>query len=174
MNHTHIDIAVMNVITSKTIVGQGFTLQINATVQNQGNKIELFRVIAYADQNAIVIGNEIIIEAQNVTLKSGNSTTITFTWNTTGIPYGNYTISSAVTPLLGETDTMDNTLIDGWVRITGVGDVNGDSTVNVLDIILVLINVGPVPPKPPQCDINGDNKIDVLDLILVLINVGPV
>jgi hypothetical protein len=58
--------------------------------------------------------------------------------------------------------------------VTGVGDVNGDLVVNVLDVILALVNAGSVPPKPPECDVNCDNTINVLDLILCLVNAGPV
>jgi len=71
-------------------------------------------------------------------------------------------------------DPIVHACTDGWVLVIGVGDVNGDMTVNVLDLILVLINVGPVPPKPPECDINCDDKVNVLDIILCLVNAGPV
>ena len=46
---------------------------------------------------------------QTITLTRRNSTTITFTWNTTGVPYGNYTISAIATPVPGETNITDNT-----------------------------------------------------------------
>jgi parallel beta-helix repeat protein len=47
-------------------------------------------------------------EEQNITLESQNSTTITFTWNTTGLPKGNYTINAYAHPVIGETDVTDN------------------------------------------------------------------
>ena len=161
------DIGITSVTTSKTIIGQGYSLRINIRIMNYGINTENFNVTAYANTT-------IIDTLTNITLTSGNSTTITFTWNTAGVPHGNYPINATATPVLGETDLTDNTKADGWVKVTGVGDVNADYVVNVLDVILVLINVGPVPPKPPECDINGDNTIDVLDVILVLVNLGPV
>jgi len=58
------------------------------------------------------------------------------------------------------------------ITVTGsahlLGDVNGDLKVNILDVILVATNSGPVPPRPPECDVNGDDKVDVLDIILVV------
>jgi len=43
------DIEVENVTLSKSVIGQGFTLQISATVENQGNKIEECNITAIAD-----------------------------------------------------------------------------------------------------------------------------
>lgn len=50
------------------------------------------------------------------------------------------------------------------------GDANGDGRVSVLDVILVLINMGPVPPSPQECDMNCDGKVGVADMIIVQIN----
>ena len=55
-----------------------------------------------------------------------------------------------------------------WQHRYGVnGDVNGDGTVNVLDLTLVARNVGIMPLTHLQTDVNGDGVVDVLDLILV-------
>jgi len=161
------DIATTNITPCKTVIGKGFPLGINVTIQNQGYYSETFNVTAYANTT-------IISTLVNITLTSGNSTTITFTWNTTGVPYGYYTITANATSVPGESETADNTFENGWVVVTGVGDVNGDLVVNVLDVILALVNAGSVPPKPPECDVNCDNTINVLDLILCLVNAGPV
>ena len=48
-------------------------------------------------------------------------------------------------------------------------DVNCDFTVNILDVIDILLNWG---GEHEGCDINDDNSIDVLDLIIVLDNWG--
>jgi len=163
------NIAIVNIVPSETVVKQGSSIYIDVTVKNEGAFTELLFYLT-----ACV--NTIIIETKNVTnLPSGNETTITFTWNTTGVAKCmNACISAYAHPVPGETDTDDNTYTDGWFLVIGVGDVNGDMTVNVLDLILVLINVGPVPPKPPECDINCDDKVNVLDIILCLVNAGPV
>jgi len=112
------DVAVTNVTSSKTVVGQGYSLNINVTVENQGDYTETFNVTVYA--------NTTIIETKtNITLTSGNSTTLTFTWNTTGVAKGNYTITVEATHLPGETDTTDNTLSDGWIIVAMIGDLTG-------------------------------------------------
>jgi len=114
------DVAIKDVTPSKTFVGQNYSLSIRITAKNYGNFTENFNITAYA--NLTVIGT-----LTNTTLTRGSSTTITFTWSTTGFAKGNYTISAYAAPVLGETDTADNTLIGGWVLVTAPGDVNGDA-----------------------------------------------
>jgi len=55
---------------------------------------------------------------RGVKLYPGNQTTLTFTWDTTGVALGDYTITAKATTVPGETDTDDNTHIDGVVTIT--------------------------------------------------------
>jgi len=159
------DIAVLNVTPSKLTVGQGFLVHINITVMNQGNKIEGF--------NLTVSANTTSIATQTITLTSLNSTTITFTWNTTGFAKGNYTISAYAWPVQGETHTEDNTVTDGWVIVTIPGDVNGNHLADISDLV---ITVGTIPSSPtinpenwnPNADINNDGVCDVSDLVIVV------
>ncbi|MHC5024512.1 MAG: DUF7453 family protein [Planctomycetota bacterium] len=53
------------------------------------------------------------------------------------------------------------------------GDANGDTVVDVTDLLIVLDAWGPcLPPCPPFCtgDVNEDCTVDVTDLLLVLAN----
>ena len=158
-------VAIISVVPCKTIVGQGYPMKINVTVANQGDQTETFNVTVYA--NTAIIATLLT----NITLTSGNSTTITFTWNTTGFAKGNYTIWAYAWPVPGETDNTDNTLPDGWIVVTVIGDVNGDHIADVSDLV---ITVGTIPSTPtynpemwnPNADINGDGKCDVSDLTI--------
>jgi len=67
---------------------------------------------------------------------------------------------------------QDNTITDGWVKVTRIGDVNGDGSTNVIDILLCCISMGPAPPNPPECDVNGDGTVDIIDILLCCINMG--
>ena len=162
------DIAITNVTLSKTVVGQGYTMHINVTVQNQGNIIETFNVTVYA--------NTTIIETKtNITLTSGNSTTLTFAWNTSGFAKGNYTISAYAWPVPGETDTTDNTFTNGWVIVAMIGDIDGDGRVSGLDLTTVAWSFGSYPGHPrwnPNTDIDGDNKVSGYDLTVTAKNFG--
>jgi hypothetical protein len=164
------DIAVTSIVTSKTVVGQGYSTLINVTITNQALNYETFPIILYA--NATSIGR------QTTTLTSRSSTTIAFTWNTTGFAKGNYTISAYAEPLPGEMDQSDNNFAGGTVFVTILGDVNGDKRVNILDCILIANHFGHVDGDGHtlgskewfdcvNCDINSDAKTNVLDCIIL-------
>jgi hypothetical protein len=162
------DVAVTDVTLSKTVVGQGYDMNINVTAANLGDRTETFNVTAYA--------NVTLIASQNVTLPAGNSTTVTFVWNTTGFANGNYTISAYAWPVQGETKTDNNNCTGGWVIVSLVGDITGpngwpDGKVDIMDLNLMARNFGKtVPPGPPNCDLTGptpglpDGKIDIRDI----------
>ncbi len=161
------NIAVTNIAPSKTVIGQGYLMSINVTVENQGHSTETFNVSVYA--------NSTTIETKETTLTSGDFTTITFTWDTTNFPKGNYTISAYASPVPSEPDTADNTLLDGWVFVATPGDVNADGTVNILDIALIARAFGSSlgnPSYDPNCDINCDGTINILDIAAAAKNFG--
>jgi hypothetical protein len=157
------DVTTNEVIPLKTVAGQGYMAHINVTVANQGEFTETFNVTAYANTN--------IIQTKTITLTSGDSTTITFSWNTTDFVKGNYTISATVDTVQGETKTEDNTLIDGWILVTIPGDINGDKKVDIKDLVLVIKAFGSYPGHPkwnPNADVNSDGKVDIKDIVLII------
>jgi len=100
---TH-DIAVVSITPYPTKVGLGLGELVNVTViiENQGAENENFTVTVYYDS--------ITNETQNVVDQPPNTnTTLVFTWNTTGITVGTYSIN-ATASLPADTDTTDNTL----------------------------------------------------------------
>jgi len=78
--------------------------------------------------------------------------------------------------LVDDTATLFTyTTYDGQYRIPSMHaciDVNGDGSINMLDILLCCINMGSVPPMPPECDVNGDGDVNVIDILLCCINMG--
>jgi hypothetical protein len=163
------DVAVVGVHPLKTIVGQGYSMRINVTLANQGDFTEIFNVTVYANTTSIA--------TQTVTLANRNSTTIAFAWNTSGFAYGNYTIWAYAWPVPGETDIEDNNLVDGLIKVTVIGDINGDFKVDIKDLVLVIKYFGSYPSHPtkpwnPNADINCDNKVDIKDLVLVIKHYG--
>ena len=158
---TH-DVAVTNVVSSKTIVGKGCSMNISVTATNPGDYTETFNVTVYANTTAIA--------TQTVTLTSGNSTTITFTWNTAGFSYGNYTISAYAWPVPNETNTADNTYTGGRVLVTIPGDVIGDRYVDGLDITVIGSCLFTSPGDKnwnPNCDIMNTGFIGGIDITIV-------
>jgi len=169
------DIAVISVSPSKTVVGQGYDAKFNVTVENQGDFTETFNLDAYA--NATLIGTQL---ASN--LPVGEMRMYTFVWNTAGLAYGNYTISATAAQVTGELDTADNTFVDGVVKVTIAGDVDGDFDVDIMDVVSITGRyMRPVPlwwPGPPalpndnNCDINGDGVISILDVVICTSHYG--
>jgi len=162
------DVATTDLMASKSFVGQGYTLRLNGTFLNQGNKVEGFNVSFYANSTAIV--------SQSVVLVTGDSTVISFVWNTTGFSYGNYTVSAYAWPAQGETDLSDNNFEGGTVLVTIPGDADGDFRVKPMDLNALLVAYGspsnPERPYNPNCDIDDDGKIGPNDLNILLNHYG--
>jgi hypothetical protein len=234
------DVAVTNVASSRTIVGQGYGPNINVTVTNQGSFEETFNMTCYygngsltpemwhvfwsfgdatldgrinqadldfltanfnwhgppganrADVNsdgvvnmkdisdciahyeleiwAYYLSGAVIGTVVNMSLTAVNYKTVAVTWNLTGLAMGNYSIGAYAEPVENETDLDDNTLSDAWVTVTVPGDINGDSTVNILDAIQVSNAFLATPSSSnwnPNADINGDNVVNILDAIIL-------
>ena len=156
----------VKVTPSKTIIGEGYSLKIKITVANPGDFIETFNVTVYA--------NTTRIKTQTLMLTtSRTSTSTTFTWNTTGFAYGNYTISANVTLAPGETNSGTASFIYGTVKVTIPGDINGDGIVNILDFGLIAVYWGQtVPPAPANADILNTGIINILDIGIIAANWG--
>ena len=169
------NIAITKVISSKTVVAQRYPTNITIAVENRGDFTEDFNVTVYCNQTPMTL-----LDGKNyttVTLTSGNSKIIIFTCNTNGFAKSNYTISAYAEPVLGETDTADNSLTDGWLVITVIGDINGDFKVDIKDLVLVHKYYAsclghPTKPWNPNADVNSDGKVDIKDVVLVIKHFG--
>jgi hypothetical protein len=110
-------------------------------------------------------------------LASGSSinTAITWTANSTTFPYGNYTISAQVTLVQNETNTADNTFVDGWVVVTIPGDINGDFKVNLQDLAILANAYGSKPGDAnwnPNADLENNGRVGLPDLTEVAMHYG--
>jgi hypothetical protein len=175
------DVAVTETLCPKTIVGQGYSMQIDISLANKALNYETFYVTISA--------NTTTLKTQTVTLVGSTFKTLTLTWNTTGFAMGSYTISAYAAPVPGETDTADNNFTGGWVRVSIKGDLTGgtpnaydfvpDGKVDILDVAVVAKCFGQkVPPAPANCDVSGstigvpDGKIDITDVATVAQHYG--
>jgi hypothetical protein len=163
---TQHDLGITGITSSKSVTGEGYSLPINMTTINYGVYTETFNVSFYV--------NTTLVESQTVTLASGNSTTITFTWNTTDALYGNYALSAYAEPVLNETYVADNNCT--WIVHVGVpGDVSSttpgvyDGVTNMKDIayMVALFNTRPESPNwNPNADVNNDGVCNMKDIAI--------
>jgi hypothetical protein len=160
------DIAVTNLTTCKDgckpmrTLFRGYTAHVNVTVVNDGNFTESFSVTAYA--NTTVIGTQVVLG-----LGPSSQTIVTFVWNASGYAVANYTLSAYAAPVLGETDTADNSYTDGIIKVVIVGDINGDNDVDIKDVSSVAKAFGTSIGQPlynPNGDFNDDHEIDIKDV----------
>lgn len=167
------DIEVKDVLYSKLIVGEGYPVIFNVTIENQGNYTETFNVTAYANLTAIDV-------AANIVLTKGDSVTLTIIWNTSNVPKGNYTIKIIATTVLNETDTTDNILHGSKeICVTISGDFNGDFQVGPADFAMLAVSYGSTPWQPgmigdwtPNCDVDCDNRIGPYDFAVLGVHYG--
>lgn len=169
------DIAIINVTLSDTKVYEGEIVNITVTAENQGTLTETFNVtVKYENTTLTIFGTVGIQEVVN--LGPNENVNLIFTWNTTDVqPCVNYTIIAEASLVPNELDTADNIYIDGKVKVNLTGDVNGDGTVDILDLSIVALAYFTFEGDPkynPDADLNKDGLVDMRDLSIVAVNYG--
>jgi peptide/nickel transport system substrate-binding protein len=165
------DLAVTEVETSKAVVGKGYPAQIDVTAANQGT-------LPSSSVKVAIYANTTLIHVETLPfIANGTDTTLTFLWNTTDVPEGNYTIAAFVIPILDETNTANNIYVNGTVTVTISGDVTGEGMCDMQDISIMIDKFMATPSDPrwndPQypgahCDVNNDNTIDMADISIAI------
>lgn len=158
----------VNVSPFKATVGQGYSLQINVTIQNQGYESATVDIAVSMDTTSI-------LELSNMTLAGNSFASFTFVWNTKGFALGNHTIRIYVTPIPGETDTTDNIFSTDQIVITMIADCNKDGVVDIFDCEVVAFAFGSAfgdPEYDPSADLYLDRIVDIFDLSMVALQFG--
>jgi nitrous oxidase accessory protein len=160
------NVTVINVTTSKCgcpgvgngdpypVLCQGYTAKVYVTVENQGNLIDSFDVIVYA--------NDSIIQTYTVAdLAPSDQQTLTIVWNATGWMKGNYAIKAIADQVM---------FVDGWIVIVHPGDLDNSGEVDIADVVMVTAiyraKIG--DPDYNACrDVVEDGEIDISDVVAV-------
>jgi hypothetical protein len=104
------DISVANISVPFREICSGEMISLNVTVRNKGTVPESFNVTVYY--------NNTVIETKRVSnLTEGSNATLTYSWNTTALPPGTYTLKAESDVVAGETNVNDNVLIYGSVKV---------------------------------------------------------
>ena len=175
---TH-DIAVTSVVPAKTVVGQGYGFNVTSVVTNLGNYSESFNYTISLDGP---FSKRTDVSTPSLFgVPAGNSTNIITVCNTTGIAYGNYTVTGHASIIPGETNTSNNDLSDGNVTVTIPGDIDGNFKVDLSDLVLLALAYGTTPANTwgighhqwnPNSDIDNSGKVDLSDLVTLATHYG--
>ena len=156
------DVAVINVVPSVSEAYPTWTIQVNATVMNQGTAPASFNVTAYYNAST-----RYEIGTQNVTsLVASENTTLTFSWSLSGVASGLYTISAEAI-LLGDSLPTNNHLPDGTVKVRILGDVDGNDSLDIMDMLRLkmIITLGKTAEEEPFADVDGNDSLDIMDML---------
>ncbi|MFH1338990.1 MAG: S8 family peptidase [Candidatus Omnitrophota bacterium] len=85
-------------------VYKGDLVSVPVTVENQGTYAETTSVTLTDTTDGAAIGS------QSVSLNPGNSTIVSFDWDTTGVSIGDHILKAEAGVVSGETDTADNSM----------------------------------------------------------------
>ena len=163
------DVAIINISADPSIIYAGWLVNVTVTARNEGNLSETFDVIVY-------YCNYTMVSYAVIDLDPDEEITFNYVWDTTGLPEcSNFTISAEATTVPNEVDTGDNYMIDGWVKIKLMGDINGDDKVDIKDVATVSTAFGSYPGHErwnPEADLNRDDQVDIRDIAMVASNFG--
>jgi len=174
------EVVVSSVTPASDHVTQGNPLSIEVVALNNGTVTETFNVNATYDGT--------LIGTQTVTsLAAGNTQTLTFSWNTTSVAAGNYTITATATPVTGQTD-LSNISKNAEVQVLPPGpsqnpyDFDGNGKIDITDVAVVAKAFGSSQSNPqgrwnPKADVYGpngvpDGTVDLFDIAIVAKNFG--
>jgi len=107
---TH-DVAVTSITISPLNATVGENVTITVVVKNNGTEMETFNVKVYYDTTDI--GNKDVTD-----LYPDDEETLTFTWDTTTVDAGDYTIKAVASTVAGETVTANNTKTYGTFTLS--------------------------------------------------------
>ncbi len=115
----------------------------------------------------VVEGNHVKLNAASLAGESnGDGTLATLTFEVIAVKASTLALSDVLlTNSAGETVVPQIENAEIAESIVLKGDVNGDGTVNITDLVLVASNLGETGQN--AADVNGDRVVDIADLVLV-------
>jgi hypothetical protein len=164
------DVAILEIEILKNKVYPNRIVTISVVAGNVGDLPANFNVTVFRDATKI--------STQSVpNLLPHQNTTLTFFWNTTGLtPGNNFTISAEASHVQYEINFANNHLVDGFVFIKMLGDLDGNRVVDIFDVVAATIAYGTESGDPlwnedadlaPQFGI-----IDIFDVVTVTAQYG--
>jgi len=165
------DVAIVDILPVPQKVYPGRIVTIYVTAQNKGNLTETFDVSAYVDIDTL-LGTQTVTD-----LPPGENITLTFYWDTAGqesCHWHTLWANASIVPY--EYDVTNNLLIGPLqVKIKLLGDIDGDGTVGLSDLVLLAQAYGSKPGDPnwnPEADLDNNGKVSLTDLVTLAARYG--
>ena len=156
------DVAIISVVPYPTKVYSGRIVNITVVAKNEGDLSETFVVSVY--RNETFIQNRTV-----VSLPSHENITLIFQWDTTGLAScSQYEIRAEASHVPYEINIENNVCTYKMVKIKRIGDVDGDGTVGLTDLVSLAQAYGSKPGDPnwnTEADLNNDNRVNLVDLV---------
>lgn len=164
------DVAILSISILKNKVYPGRTVNITVVAGNVGDLPASFNVTVF--RNATKIATQSVPN-----LLPGQNVTLTFLWNTTGTqPCNNFTISAEASQVQYEINVANNHLVDGYVKIKMLGDVDGNGIIDIYDVVAASQSYGSELGDPmwnEDADLAPDyGIIDIYDIVTVTAQYG--
>jgi hypothetical protein len=157
------DVAIIDIIPVPQKVYPNRKVTVYVIARNMGNISETFTVSAYID-DTVLLGTITVTD-----LSPATNVTLTFYWDTTGLPYCHWhSLSANASFVPYEIDTTNNLLSGPQIKIKIWGDINGDGTVNLSDIVLLANAYNSTVGDPrynSEADLDNDGKVSLTDLV---------
>jgi hypothetical protein len=195
-----VNVTLNNVLAGYEVVGAEFKLGFNSTMLSVESVTEGPFLAAYAGTPHLgtwfgySIGSDYVLFGvvilPNATgsyefFPSGNGTIATITFKATyqhvgcGLPPETSPLDLYDTKIADASGVylVPHLIEDGLYEIEPalLGDVNGDSVVDIFDLVLAALAFGSSPGDPnwnPVADLNGDDLVDIFDLVIIAISFG--
>lgn len=164
-SYTGNDLGVRVLTTGVPLIRSAYPVNVTTVVQNYGNSA----------QTAILTltANSTTLTTFAVSLPVGGAQRYYYNWSSPA--WGRYTVTATLSSISpGNSPNNQDTFVTQRLRVTPPGDVNGDGSVNILDLALIAICYNTIPVQGTQCngyvDANRDGSINIQDLALAAIN----
>jgi len=148
--------------------GTPYYYPVEVAIQNTGtisaNQFHLKLEVYWVTGSATEAYQEIIVSS----LAGGSTTVINFTSLFHPTHTGYYRLIATVDSRneVVENNETNNIMQKDNIKVTVMGDINGDGTVNILDAVAIALAWGSTPSNPwwdIKADINHDGKVDIYD-----------
>jgi PKD repeat protein len=161
------DVAITNLECLERVYDD-WEVSITVNVKNEGTTTETFNVTVYINSSTL--------DTKQINLEPYEEETLTFTWNTTGLPLlSNYTLEAVASGVENDIDIADNSQTYGPILVAMKGDIAFNREIDLFDAVILLSIYGSKEGDPYwniMADLRRDGAINLFDAVILLSRYG--